>query len=527
VRAHGAVGVALGLSLLAAGFRAVHLATPSLWWDEVVHISLATRPAAQLQDIVKWGPAPGPGGNAGAMPLDYLLLHAWSRATPPPSPGRLEAYWRLPSYVHGLGAVAAVSLLLARDGGLAAGALGGFFLALSVPAALYAAEARPYSLMVLLAVLTLGASSDLARRRPGVATWIRFALLALLSVAAGLPALFVVGAEAAVLVAFAIARGRARMAAAGIGATAAGLGLATAAWLRGIDLAAGFGHGEVADPTAIARTCSFLATGEYWHPSVALLAVAAAALAIAHATRRAPAALPLLALSLASFAALPALVLLVRWKAYYFHVRHALLLLPAFVVVLTHATLGAADLATGGRPRARALLAAALGIALALPPAVTFLRDPYRYFRWTKTVHDWRAAVGRLDHRPVLLVAENRSRDDDRAAWLGAWYVHADGVDDRVLLCSTDDLAAAERALNEARRTGDLGLLDLGCTPLLNLAPPGREVARRTGLGAPAMHSTRVPHVTRWALVAFGDPPRVAGLQPVALPGLVLLEPAR
>ena len=44
----------LGLGLLAAAFRAVHLGTPSLWWDEIVEIDTATRPAAALVGTVKW-----------------------------------------------------------------------------------------------------------------------------------------------------------------------------------------------------------------------------------------------------------------------------------------------------------------------------------------------------------------------------------------------------------------------------------------------------------------------------------------
>jgi hypothetical protein len=533
--------LAVGLGLLAAGFRAVHLATPSLWWDELVHIQIAARPPALLLPGIKWGPVPHAGGNAGAMPLDYVLLHLYRAVTPAPAPEHLEAYWRLPAYVYSVAAVVVVTLLLGRDGGAAAAALGGAMLAFSVPAALYAAEARPYSLLVLLAALQLLALGRLATRWHDRGAWIGFAAVALLFVGTGLPAVPVLAVEGVVLLALAARRGRLAAAGLGLGGTALGLGAAALAYFRGVDLAAGFGRDAPADPALVTSALSFLATGEYRHPAAILLLAAAPAFAIAHASRRAPRSLPVLAFAIASFAALPALLLLIRWKAYYFHVRHALVLLPALAVVLTHACLGAADLVARGRPAVQVLLAGVLVAALAAPPAIAFVHEPYRFFRSTKTVQDWKAVAQRLDRasreRSILLVAESRSRADERASYVGAWYLRARGLERRVLFCTTPDLERTVRLLALARRLRELDLLDFGCTSVLALERPGLAVEARTNLGALTDRRTLPagvgdggppppPRIRRFAFVSFDPPPPLPGLEPAAYPGLVLLEAA-
>lgn len=536
-----AFALALALGVLGGAFRAVHLGTASIWWDELVHIHLATRPEGELLDAVKWGPLATPAGNVGAMPLDYLLLHAYWRTTPAPTPAHLETYWRLPSWVWSTLAVVVLTALLADVAGALAAVVGGGLLALSVAAALYAAEARPYSLMTLLSAANLATFAAVARRDRSRRAWLGFAAIALAFVATGLPSTPILVAEAAILLGLAVGRDDVG-AVAGVAVTALALTVAAGAYLRGVDLRAGFARAKPIDPLAIPNTLSFLLTGEYWHAFAVVLAVVAAPLAILYASRRAPRALPVVAAAIASFVALPALLVAVRMKEYYFHVRHALLLLPPFVVVLTLGILGAADLAARGARRGRAVLAVAAALALAVPPATAFVRDPYRYFFWTKAIHDWKGLARRLEETPnerVLVVAENMNRDHDRANYLGVWYLQAHHLTDRVLFCSSFDLRTAARLIADTQRTGDLKVLDRGCTAVLDLQKPTLYVDFRTHLGAlgdgrtltaPEARATstvaHAPPIRHWVLLAFDPAAPLPGFRPEHLPGFVLLDSA-
>ena len=83
----------LPVLLVVAGgcaLRFVHLGTFSLWWDEIVHVWTAQGgTVADVWTHAKQGIPPGT-GNAGAVPLDYLLLHLWLRAVPAGAPELLE-----------------------------------------------------------------------------------------------------------------------------------------------------------------------------------------------------------------------------------------------------------------------------------------------------------------------------------------------------------------------------------------------------------------------------------------------------
>src|SRR4030095_14790091 len=98
VRDLGSVATGTLLALIVAGgavLRWAHLRRASLWGDEIVDLAMAQ--AGGVADVihaVRHG-VPVGSGNAGAMPLDYLLLHAWLAATPPPSPEHLEGHVRL------------------------------------------------------------------------------------------------------------------------------------------------------------------------------------------------------------------------------------------------------------------------------------------------------------------------------------------------------------------------------------------------------------------------------------------------
>jgi len=521
----------LGVGALAAAFRAVHLGTPSLWWDEIVEIDTATRPTEALPSAVKWGSGRSASGNAGAMPLDYVLLHLYQAGTPAPHPDRLEAYWRTPAFLYGVAAVVVVTLLLARLAGVAAGALGGTFLALSVPAALYAAEVRPYSLLLLLGAASLATAVDVARPDAGRGAWARFAAVGLLFLAAGMPAAPVLVAEGAAVLGLALTRGHGRAAARGLAVTAAIAGGALAAYWSGVAVSVGLGHPESVSMTdALLQTCSFFLTGEPWHSWAIAVALAFAGLALVHARVRAARAVPLVTVALASFLALPILIVLINLKAYYFHVRHAFVLLPAFTVLVA---VGAAGVVEASVRRGRAQVAAAIvvGAGLALGPATSFVRDPYRYFHWTKTLHEWKPVVRETERlaagERVVLVAENRSRDDDRANYVGAWYVRRHGLADRILFCATPNLALEDAVLKESRRLNVLHLLDYGCTSLLELTQPGEAAEERARLDPFDSGTAGAPQpIRRWAFVAFRPPPPLPGMRAIPFPGLVFLAPA-
>ena len=156
------VALVVGIVGVAAWLRAVHLGTPSLWWDELVQIRTVERPLAGVLGTVRIGVGPG-SGTAGAMPLDYVLLHAWLGATTPPAPERLEAYFRTPACAASLAAVVALFLLGRALFGAAVGALAAWLLAISLSAILYAAEVRSYSLLSLMTVVSTAAFAGLVR----------------------------------------------------------------------------------------------------------------------------------------------------------------------------------------------------------------------------------------------------------------------------------------------------------------------------------------------------------------------------
>jgi hypothetical protein len=145
--------------------RLVHLGTPSLWWDEIIQIHSAARPG--LLDVwrtVRDG-IPRGLGNAGAVPLDYLLLHVWLRLVPPPEAPGIECYFRTPALLWSTLTVAAVFLWARRFFDRIIATLAALLVATSVPHILYAVEARFYSLFALVTVVSLAAFSLLVERR--------------------------------------------------------------------------------------------------------------------------------------------------------------------------------------------------------------------------------------------------------------------------------------------------------------------------------------------------------------------------
>lgn len=499
-----AVAVA-GIVVAAVVLRAWHLGGPGLWWDELVALRTASRPLVDVLREVKWGIPPG-AGNAGAMPLDYVLLHGWLAAVPWPAPRALEAVVRAPAFVWSCLTVPVLWWVVRRIADARAAALAATILALSVPHALYAAEARMYALLGLATVATFGVFAWVLRAPRAPGAWLAFATVHCAAIATGLFAAFATAAQGAVLAARAV-RGdrRALLPLVGVALVAGGF---LVVWYAGTT--PGFAHGR--DPATIPgparatwEALGFFALGA---PGLRWAVVAAFPVALLVLRRRGhgavAAAIGLVAL------ALPVIALVVRWKAYYFHPRHALFLLPVVALVLGVA------LARVTR-RWPAPLPLALVLAAMLPGAVGFLRDPAPYFALTKGGLDPKPFVADLaralppDAGGVVL-AERRSPANAVLAWYLRWW----RLGDRVALRSS---GLATPALVHALRT-NAATPALALRPAVGLTPAFRRLLDLDG-GLGPWPATR----ERWWVVAYATPPAAPAVARTIYPGFTVLAP--
>ena len=185
--------------VIAGALRAVHIDAASLWWDELVEIQTAALP--RFVDVlwrVRRGDPPGL-GNAGAVPLDYLLMHAYLLVAPRPSLAGLEVFYRFPSWLFSTAAVGAVFLAVRRFFGRPAACLSSLVLALSVPHALYAGEARFYSLFTFVTVLCLWAFSRVVENPRRPLAWIVHSAVGLTTVLTGLLGVLLLAGQYAIL----------------------------------------------------------------------------------------------------------------------------------------------------------------------------------------------------------------------------------------------------------------------------------------------------------------------------------------
>lgn len=138
----------LGLLLaVGAALRLAHLGEPSLWWDEFITLGVAQLPVDRmLHTLTVIGPSDF--GGEFFPPLTHLITHAVLEFS------RSDAVLRLVSVVAGTAALYALYALAAavfsRPAGLFAAALA----ALSVYQIHYSRELRPYSLFLLLSLLS-------------------------------------------------------------------------------------------------------------------------------------------------------------------------------------------------------------------------------------------------------------------------------------------------------------------------------------------------------------------------------------
>jgi len=549
VSALRAARLGLPLVVIVAGIwlRGHHLNTPSLWWDEIVEIATAELPTtAGVVRQVRDGIPPGR-GNAGAMPLDYVLLHGWLALVPRPVPQLLEAYFRFPAFVWASAGLVAVFFCGRALFGWSAGVLAATVLGLMIPHVLYAAEARPYALVMLLAIVNLTAYARLARHpeRPGA--WLGWAASALLFVGAGLFAVIPLAWQQAVLAASLLRRFGGRAGALAL-ASVGGLAVLVGVWYAGVDLAAPHGRGSLAAGAAWSES---LATLDFVFSRDRVLAVAfllALPLPILRAWRGERALLPVAIVLSSGVLVVPLVVEVERWKDYYFHPRHVLLVVPYVALVTAIGIDGVLGWLDPLRPLVRdrgwrvvvtTLVAVALMVALHAPVVTHYLRAPQAYFARTKTLRDFKPLVRALRERlwkehpdaRVVLVAE-RNRPGHIANPVLRRYLRWWGIERRVALYGTDRPELTLETLARRCPRGcvdepvDLVTRELGAREAIDSPVRFRGLLRLAGpedSGGGTTAGVGVLVYPRGAGRPLAPPP---GWGRAAYPGLALLAPA-
>jgi hypothetical protein len=493
VRRIGTPEALIVISIFALGWavRWWHLGTPSLWWDELVHLAFASGPdPRRVFWRVQSGIPPG-AGNAGSMPLDYLLLQAWTWLVPRPSVEHLEVYYRFPSYVWSGAALVAFWAYCRRAFGRTVAITATLLLSLSVPHILYAAEARFYSLLVLVSVLNLATFTWVMEAPALPRAWIAYGIVNILFFLTGLLSLLVLPWQFGAL-AF-----RVRWADGGDGwgrraalqfCTVAGFAGVLLWYFLGVDLGTqgrrpGWGLLRVGPLTY--RALDFVTLGDPRQYAVLLLGALVAPLYCARARRSMlPVVLTLLAIELTT---MPVLVQVIKWKRYYFHPRHVLLLLPGLELLAALGIVGTLGFAASWVPAHRGHVVRAVVSATAvllvlwvrLPAVADFVQRPHVYFRRTKTDRDFKSLVQDLrlrtaDYRPgeKFLLVVDRIGPGHLGNPTLARYVRWYGLEDRVVVMGAPEFASV------------LERLQHGCDGPCR-GRPGDEVAKRLMLRAP------------------------------------------
>ena len=463
----GTIELVLLAAILAGGWllRFWHLNTVSIWWDELVQIRTAESNAlADVVSQVKWG-IPRGAGNAGAVPLDYVLLHLFMKVVPRPSPEFLELYFRFPAFLYSCAALLLLWLYCRRFLNRSIAILATLLLALSIPHVLYAAEARFYSLFALGTVANLYAFSALVVRPASLRAWVAFGIVNLLYFLSGLFSLMVFFWQYVILGVLLLARGGQRgLRFALLTATAAATGVVMGTFFFGTKLRDEYLRpgSEHLEPWRLTQdTLVFFSVGNPWLYWTFLIGLP---LTIVWAYRRGLA--PVGLFLVASFATIPLIVVLAKWKKYYYHPRHALFLLPNYEIVAAiglYVVLRAVDpgrLFSSDR-RVRNLVnvlgGAALVLGTQLPVVRAYLATPQLFFMRIKTLWDFKSFSRDLRQRVAsypageryLLIAENvypaYLPNSCASAYL-KWY----GLDDRVTFRATQDASATLDRLQQA-----------------------------------------------------------------------------
>jgi hypothetical protein len=493
VRPIGMREIAVVIAIFAIGWtvRWWHLGTASLWWDEMVHLSFALAPDPwQVFRSVRLG-IPAGGGNAGAVPLDYLLLNAWTWFVGRPSVEQLEAYYRFPSYVWSSATLVVLWAYCRATFGRVVALTASALLALSIPHVLYAAEARFYSLLMLMSVLNLTTFTWVVRRPELPRAWVAYGVVNVLFFLTGVLSLLVLPWQWAALALAAVrdGSGGARLRRAGLLAlTVLGLASVFALYYASVDLGArGIrpGAGSLSGSLLARQWLDFVTLGNRWQ--LALYALGAV-VAPWYCWRRRPELVPVVVTVLViELATIPLLLQMLQWKRYYFHPRHVLFLLPPLELLAALGVCGtlgavAAGVAAAGRQPGRGAVAVAAlltVLALRLPAVRGFMARPHDYFARTKTDRDVKALARDLRSRTAFygpgeryLLIVDRVGPGYLANPTLARYLQWYSLDKHVVLLGTTDMP------------GIMEKLRAGCDGPCR-GRPGAEVAQAIFLGPP------------------------------------------
>lgn len=450
--------VLIMLSALALAVRLGPTRSMSLWWDEIIHIQTALQDgfyAVYLQ--AKLG-IPAGFGNAGAVPLDYLTLHAWTRIAPWPAAENLEIFFRTPSLIASIGCVLALYLLGRRFFDRGIGLIAAVFLALSISHALYASEARFYSLFGFMTVVNLYTFCALVENRRHWLPWLTFTIVGLLDFSTGLFALLPILVQyVAIFVLLAVdlrdstpdsaRRDRLRL----LAPLASGLVILGFVILYFDGTLVGALHGRPArgfdswQPFAKAfdffsgRSASVL--GLFGLGAVTLLV---------RGWRAGREDFCIAVVLTAAFLSLFAIVEIERVKQYYFHPRHAFFLLPYFAIVTAAGIaipLRSLDPLRIGRlsPPWITPLYAGLGLALIIglswAPLERHRKWPVFRFNESKTLRDFKGLSSHLERElatlppdQIYLLLIDRGQQSFTSNTALAKYLQWHGLDDRVVL---------------------------------------------------------------------------------------------
>ena len=146
-----AAGTALALTLLAFALRLYRLAGVEFWFDEGASWVIAHRPIDDIFTYVRNAVSEHP-------PIYYLALHTWIQPV-----GGSEFALRFLSVVFGVLLVPLMYRLARREFGSSVGLGVGLAAAASPFLFVYSQEARMYTLVPLLSVLTIGACLSTVR----------------------------------------------------------------------------------------------------------------------------------------------------------------------------------------------------------------------------------------------------------------------------------------------------------------------------------------------------------------------------